>query len=1083
MRFFSSVPRLSLSTSVIAIGAAWASPALAQSEQTQVTAQQANTTIECSTIADPAARQKCVETQGVNAQPTSGAPTQQSIVVTGSRIKRPNFETLEPAVVVNSASIEQRGFQTVADALNEQPTFGVPGSSPVGNGQAGAFGSGQSFVNFLGLGSQRTLVLVNGRRFVSSNTASIFGPAATGLQVDLNAINTKLIDRVETIAIGGAPIYGSDAIAGTVNIILKRNYQGVDLDAQSSISDYGDAPGYRIRALAGHNFLDGRANVTLAGEYNRSKGLTYSDRPLTASGNFYGDCPAGSVHTQCVLNSLHYPALSSYGIPTVSYYSYVVNPAQAGVLGNYFFGVPFQPGVTDANGNVLQFGPAGGLSPIDFGQIVGSPGIFNQFSGGNGFDIATTGQLLTDVKRYNANLLAQFEVTPNIRLFTEGWYAYSKGTALRSQPIYNTAIFGNPGDPAGPIIMSVNNPFLSAGQRAAIVSAINNNYESDQNLFGGNIFTGAPTQDYFYLTRANVDLYPGKASTTTKLYRFVGGVDGNYNLGWRNFTFEAVANIGRSRTVGHSPEIVWQNFLNAANAVKDASGNIVCAPGYTNANIETLSSTCAPLNLFGTGVASQEALNYITAIASPTGTNKQRVFTVSTAGPLFHLPGGDFSIAAGFEHRKESTSFNPGVYYRGEPNGNGNYTSFGQSVPIEPVSGGYHTDEFFGEVRAPIIGPANNIPAIRSLELHGAARRVHSSVAGNDITWTAEGRWGIIRDIALRMNFTHAIRAPSITENFNPSSTYYDFAVDPCDYQNIGQGPDPSVRAANCAAVGLPANFVSTSENASFLQGVAGNPHLQNERSKAFSVGTVIAPRFIPNLTLSADYLNIRLNNAISQFSGSQVVAACYDAPSFPNNQFCSNVQRDFSGTPATNPNYGQLSFIQSSYFNAALYQYRGIVSALDYRTATPFLGADSHFGINASYQYLIKLTQAADVNSAPTHLSNSIGYPKHSAVVTFNYDNGPFAGFVSLNYTGKVRVDPDTDLNYYQYPTRAAVTFVNTGLSVDVGPQKRFNFRVAIDNLFNTKPPFPSPVGGGSVSYFPGLLGRYYRFGAGVHF
>lgn len=1069
MRTVSS--RLSLSVSAVALTAVWSFPAFAQPEQTQVQAQQSNTTVECSTIADPAKRKKCVETEGTNAQPTSGAPTQESIVVTGSRIKRPNFETLEPAVVINSASIEQRGFQTVADALNEQPTFGVPGSSPVGAGQGGAFGSGQNFVNFLGLGSQRTLVLVNGRRFVSSNTASIFGPTATGLQVDLNAINTKLIDRVETIAIGGAPIYGSDAIAGTVNIILKRNYQGIDLDAQSGFSDYGDAPEYRVRALAGRNFADGRGNVTIAGEYNVSKGLTYADRPITAAGNFYGTCPDGSVHSQCLYNSLHYPALSSYGIPSVGF-PLIINPQQSeAVFGlttdqmQQYYGVPYLNfGVSDANGKQLQFGPGGGLVPIDFGQIVGRPGAFNQFSGGNGFDIATTSQLLTDVKRYNANILTQFQVTPDIRLFGEGWYAYSKGTNLRSQPIYNTILFGDPGTPAGPIVMSVNNPFLTSTERAAIINAINTNPLADV----------GPGQDYFYLTRANVDLYPGKASTATSLYRLVGGVDGNYHLGWRNFTFEAVANFGRSKTVGHSPEIVWQNFENAVNATTDANGNIICAPGYTNANIQTLSSTCAPLNLFGSGVASQQALNYITAIASPTGINTQHVFTLSTSGPLFHLPGGDLGVAAGYEHRYESTNFNPGTYYRGEPDGNGNYTSFGQSVPIQPVSGKYHTNELFGEVRAPIIGPSNDIPFVHSLELHGAARWVSNSIAGKDTTWTAEGRWGIIRDIALRMNFTRAIRAPSITESFNPSSTFYDFAVDPCDYQNVNQGPDPATRAKNCAAAGIPANFQSTSELASFLQGVAGNPNLQNERSSAFSVGTIIAPRFIPNLTLSADYLNIRLSNAISQFSGSQVVAACYDSPNFPNNEFCSRVKRDDNN---------QLSFIESSYFNAALFQYRGIVGALDYRTATPFLGAQSHFGVNLSYQYLIKLTQAADVNSAPTHLSGSIGYPKHSAVVTFNYDNGPFAGFVSLNYTGKVRVDPDTTYNYYQYPTRGAVTFVNTGLSVDVGPEKRFNFRVAIDNLLNTKPPFPSPAGGGAISYFPGILGRYYRVGAGVHF
>jgi outer membrane receptor for ferrienterochelin and colicin len=220
---------------VIAVSAAFATPAFAQTESQQQEAQQTNDAVECSTIADPAGRQKCVETQGENALPEGGAPSGDAIIVTGSRIKRPNYDTIEPTIVIDSAQIESRGFETLGQALNEQPSFGVPGASPVG-GQAGSFGSGQSFVNFLGLGSQRTLTLVNGRRFVSSNTASIFGPTAAGTQVDLNAINTKLIDRVETIAIGGAPIYGSDAIAGTINVILKRNYQGIDIDAQNGIS-------------------------------------------------------------------------------------------------------------------------------------------------------------------------------------------------------------------------------------------------------------------------------------------------------------------------------------------------------------------------------------------------------------------------------------------------------------------------------------------------------------------------------------------------------------------------------------------------------------------------------------------------------------------------------------------------------------------------------------------------------------------------------------------------------------------------------------------------------------------------------
>src|SRR5690606_27336473 len=147
-------------------------------------------------------------------------------------------------IVIGSDLIEKRGITTIGEALESIPAFGPPPSSAVGT-QTGGFGSGQSFVEFFGLRSQRTLTLVNGRRYVSSNTTSIFGPAAAGSQVDLNTIPTLMVDRIETIAVGGAPIYGSDAIAGTVNIILRDEYEGIKLGAQYGVSARGDAPEYR----------------------------------------------------------------------------------------------------------------------------------------------------------------------------------------------------------------------------------------------------------------------------------------------------------------------------------------------------------------------------------------------------------------------------------------------------------------------------------------------------------------------------------------------------------------------------------------------------------------------------------------------------------------------------------------------------------------------------------------------------------------------------------------------------------------------------------------------------------------------
>src|SRR5579863_5422240 len=199
------------------------------------------------------------------------------VVITGSRITRPELDRLEPTVVVGSESFDQRGYTDVGQALSELPSFGIQSSNAT-NTQS-SFGIAQSFVDLYSLGSQRTLVLIDGRRFVSSNTASLFGQATPpGEQVDLNVIPTKLIDRVETISVGGAPIYGTDAIAGTVNIIMKKNYEGLDVDGDVGVSNQKDAWNYRARVLGGINFADGRGNVTAVAEFTKTDGLTGPER-------------------------------------------------------------------------------------------------------------------------------------------------------------------------------------------------------------------------------------------------------------------------------------------------------------------------------------------------------------------------------------------------------------------------------------------------------------------------------------------------------------------------------------------------------------------------------------------------------------------------------------------------------------------------------------------------------------------------------------------------------------------------------------------------------------------------------------
>lgn len=1072
--------RFSLSASVLAIGATFASPAFAQTESQQQQAQQQNVAVDCSTVTDPAQRSECLRSQGQNAPAAAGAPPEGAIVVTGSRIARPNYDTVQPSTVLNSQAIEQRGFVNAADALNELPQFGIPGSSPVGAAQGGSFGTGQSFVNFLGLGSQRTLVLVNGRRFISSNTAALFGPTAPGEQVDLGLINTKLIDRIETIAIGGAPIYGSDAIAGTINVILKKDYEGVDLDIQDGISQRGDAPNWRLRGLAGKNFLDGRANVTVSAEYNRSHGFLYTDRSVLRNANFYAACNPGSQFSQCL-----YPdgpsinAVIPAGVPLV-FDLFGLSPLQEAQ-----FGLPAPVGVTDASGNTLIFSPGGDLIPADYGVNPGGNGNFSLFSsGGNGFHyIRDTSQALSDTERYNANLIGHFDITDNVRLFAEGWYSHSKGTNLRTQPEYNTGIFGSAGSPAGNLLLSVNNPFLTAEQRQLIIDSINNNF-SDQNVFG-------VPQDYFYLSRANTDFASGRATSSDNIYRVVGGLDGHFDALAGRWNWEAVLNRGVAKSKGHFTVINTQNFFNALGAITaDNPNGVPCLAGLENSPFPTLNSTCTPLNPFGVGQASQEAIDYILSNADRRATNKQFVATADINGPLFKLPGGDLSIAFGVEHRAESVDDDPGAVFHQpdadptvDENGDGDptndLTSPTQFVPIIPIKGKFHTNEIFGELNADLISPANDVPMIYRLDAQAAARYVKHSVAGGDVTWTVGGRYAPVRDISFRGNFTHAIRSPSIQEAFIPTSTFFGFATDPCDASQLNNGPDPATRQANCAAEGIPANFQSNADDASFLQSTGGNPDLQNEKSNAYSLGGVITPRFIPRLSLSVDYISVKLKNAISAFSATQVLNACYDSPNPASNPFCSLITRNPAGPP---PNGSQVTFVGTSFFNADQLRYRGIVAALDWKVNTPFLGSGSSLGFSGSYQHLLELTTRASGDSAPTNNDGTLGYPKDSFTVTANYLNGPLTLFTNVNYTGPVTQGVDEADNFREHQKIDAFTYVNSGFRFDI-PGTGFRIFGDIDNVFDVKPPFPVPAFGGAITYFPGVLGRYFRFGAGVHF
>jgi outer membrane receptor protein involved in Fe transport len=994
-------------------------------------------------------------------------PELQEVVVTGSRIARPDLDRLEPTMITSAAAFDERGYLDVGQALSENPAFGVQPSSLV-NTQGGTFGIGQGFVDLYGLGSQRTLTLVNGRRFVSSNTASLNTSGSNssvggpGQQVDLNTIPTKLIDRVETISVGGAPIYGADAIAGTVNIILKKDYEGIDVDAQAGVSDDRDAWNYRLRVLGGQNFADGRGNLTAVAEMTKADGLVGKARHVYSQ-DLQFESPAVPGKFQTVLFSNGAVGAINYGgIPMVD---------DAVVYAPTGIGLPAPPtgtyGINNSAGQLLGWGTGSQLGPYDIGTPTGNP-VF--VSGGDGERLSQVSELLTPTERMNFDVLGNFKFNDSVNLFTEGWFSETHATELVQQPAYNTVLFGGAGTANGNFIININNPFLSVGDRTLIQNALNN-YAAAKG--GKGFLYPGWTPDQFYVARANIDLQSGRATATQVLARGVVGLNGDFSLAGRNFNWEVAANYGASSNQSVQPAYVFQNVQNALNATLNSSGQIVCGGTPANAPTSTVSSTCAPLNVFGTGSPSLAARQYVTHLATATSDNSQRDVTANIGGGLFKLPAGEVKLSLGFENRRESAKFSPDTFYS---------QTLGQ-LSATGIEGSYITNEVYGETLIPVFSPSQDIPGLHRVELEGAVRRVDNSIAGTATTWTEGMRWEPTQDLQLRANRTKSIRAPAITELFLPAATSFQFANDPCDHNFVGQGTAPATRAKNCAAAGITTDtFTSNAVNATVKGTSSGNTSLQSETADSRTIGIVLRPRWMPKMNIAVDYIDIRLTNAIETLTLQQLLYACYDSTSYPNNPSCGAFSRSAAG---------QITTFQAGYVNAGILHFQGIQAALDYTFDLPrALGS-----VEGRLSYLETRQLVSQIGSAsPNQYAGQLGIatgetgvPTSKGTVDLLYTNGPFTWDWQGIFVGSARFENNDTATSKDFLGVNSWWLINSTIGYDVS--KSFKVRLIVDNVFDKQPPFPAlaNTGGNFVNatslYFSGIIGRTYLLSANLHF
>ena len=913
----------------------------------------------------------------------------QPILVTGSRIARPTLQSSVPLTSVTIEDLTGTGELSLGDALNDLPSLRSTFSS--GNSSRFIGTAGLSLLDLRGLGTDRTLVLVNGRRHVTST------PGDNGF--DVNTVPTDLVERIDIVTGGNSAIYGSDAVAGVVNFIMKRDYDGVAVRAQGGLSSRGDRGTYFVSALAGQNFADGRGNVAVSAEYTRQQPLYFNQRD--------GLSGAASGRCQFQLTDLQGAAGGEVGFS-----------ATDGIPDNTFLcGI--------RNGTISDAGTVGGLSGgrflrfDDFGNLfVDTPtqnfaGVGSgNTQGGFGSTLRNTGSLLAEVDRYAVNLLAHYDVSDAFKPFIEAKYVRTDVSG-EGQPSFFSGVPQTLGGPA----FRCNNGFLTAQNLTVL----------QQNGLCSNVATGT-----FGLNRFNIDLGGRRFEGTRETYRAVGGVEGTFNEDWN---YELAVNYGRFKAVGFNTNnlVIFTQDGNDYDGFNIAADAVVAPSTFTGTNFVTnsagqkvicrvnaasnVNTACIPVNVFGQNVADPRALDFINTEGRTDEFASQFVASAFVGGDLsqlFELPGGPVAFAFGAEYRQEKASID---YDELTSSG---ATFLNALQDFRPPA--FAVREAYGEVQVPLL---KDVPFAKELSVNFAGRvSDYNTSTGTVYAYNVQGIYAPIEDVRFRAAYATSVRAPTQGDLFSTASENFAFIGDPCDLVSPG-----STTAANCLAAGVPAtanaalvaacattafpvalgapfiNCTARTASTGFLSG--GNPTLIEEKGKSLTLGVVVEPSFIPGLSLTVDYYKIKVEDLIAALSAQTIINLCYTNASGINNPFCATVQRDPSSGLFVEP------AVISGGVNFAAQRTKGIDFDLAYRKT--FDNGD-RFTTRLIATKVLQLNNFTDpTNPAnPNRQLSELGDPKLSASFSAAYDFGDFDILYAARYIGKQTIGSFEAQNSY---------------------------------------------------------------------
>jgi iron complex outermembrane recepter protein len=945
----------------------------------------------------------------------------QEIIVTGSRIKRSSFDSPVPLAVIDGEALAQSGFTVLGDALNNLPQGLV--NSNLQNTSGTLFNAGQSRVDLRGLGSARTLVLVDGRRHLTGD----FRTSA----VDLNIIPSTMIERIDAISGGASAVYGSEAISGVVNIILKHHMEGFEMDVQGGMTGDSDGEEWKTSLGYGTGFADGRGSFLIGAEWAHVDPIYQIDRDWA----YPGVRRDNTVAPQTIV-----PASRSNTMPTATFQ--LVNSNNAALARSSSISRDYSA----VNANTTECRTA------TVRPLCQDPWLFYT---------AEYNALQGELDRRVARAYLDFDITDHLTAFSDVSYAKVDGRAI-FQPAFSSAAGGG----LLPVVLRGDNAYLNGS------SALAGQLRSQ--------WTGAGLA----LTRtatANVGKFweelGGRDSLISRdSYRAIVGLNGDFKLfsrDWSWDTYGQYSELEGAATAYNVPNI--QRVQQATDAVV-LNGAIVCNDAAARA------AGCQPWDLING--PSQGAIDWVNASARSDGEASQTVAGLNLSTTVFDLPAGPLAVAFGGEYRKEKSdqiqdplSASGALFYNA----------------IGRTRGEFDTTEAYAEIVVPIL---SGLPFAEKLTFEAAGRVGDYSTVGSVDQWRLQATWSPVADIMFRGSTSAAVRAPNITELFAPQGRNFTTAAnDPCDRAQVaaiaGNASQLATRVANCSAKipGYnPATFVSNigagRPSLALLQG--GNPELFEETADTQSVGAVFRPRWVPNLTFSADYWQIKVDDAINTIPINTLLTnLCYDTPGDPNaNRFCDLILRDSTGA-ATGGLVGGITEVILTNQNVQAIETSGVDAALQH---TQDFGGAGVWQIRLDGTKVIRWDLQGIPGGPTTHYAGTLT-GVNGAVPEYKVNGTLGWTFHDLTLQWQSRfqdsyavseVDPPSSRdpfytgNYWEHDLRATYRW-NEALSL----------RAGLINITDEHPPLIPEVGGatGAQSSTYDNRGRWFYIGANYSF